>query len=546
MSSGDTSFNDTSYNDTNFNDTYLNGLNTTFGNVNPLDGSVSTFEFAVDCIYPISGQYGVMCRILYYFLLVFALVVRNQKWLAAGALASALTYSGAAAIHAFILAGFWHSGDHQFTDTDIWALWCILSTGCTIAVPLLLWSSTLRNERASRPILVGWALLVGAGAISIYVMFIQSGWNAPLWDDALAICNLGDDQEQDALLQDYYGPIPDQWQALMCTSQCGNLQPIGTTPIRQYSNMVPWLLTDHQTEKAWYAFKWLVEFVFPFILAQGLWACVTGAKSPARVRNFVFRFLSGKQIGTSFKVVRGTRAFFAKWIAFGVYLGACAIPVLYGPVFVLNVVMSEINLTGYPEEEGPVAVGQWAPLASTGLALIGAVVGYYYDQWLKAKEEGPSQRPSAAMKRNRRTSWKDTIRPDKVFFSGDKVRAEWKDFKDWFADPINCSKPGNIEQRTFANVTRGPPEYSMASPGNGTSAASPPPQDPYDIESTGFGYVDMPKQFGYDTNVSYPMTSMQQQSRPIDDDREGLLVSPQDIEPPSSFRRSQYQQIQTP
>lgn len=71
---------------------------------NFLSYNATTDRNQVDCIYPISGQYGFLPRLLYYCLLLFAVLNRKQVWLIAGALASALTYSGTAAIHAFVIA----------------------------------------------------------------------------------------------------------------------------------------------------------------------------------------------------------------------------------------------------------------------------------------------------------------------------------------------------------------------------------------------------------------------------------------------------------
>lgn len=56
----------------------------------------------VTCEWPISGQYARLNRILYYVLLVFALIMRHAEWLIAGALASATIYSGSAAVQAVV------------------------------------------------------------------------------------------------------------------------------------------------------------------------------------------------------------------------------------------------------------------------------------------------------------------------------------------------------------------------------------------------------------------------------------------------------------
>lgn len=88
-------------------------LNISFNGVNPLDPSHPASEFPVRCILPISGQFGLAARLLYYSLLAFVLVVsqvfprhcglslrddfdykaRSHVWISAGALASAMAYS---------------------------------------------------------------------------------------------------------------------------------------------------------------------------------------------------------------------------------------------------------------------------------------------------------------------------------------------------------------------------------------------------------------------------------------------------------------------
>jgi hypothetical protein len=66
--------------------------------------SDETWTLPVTCEWPISGQYSRLNRVLYYVLLVFALVVHHHEWLVAGALASATIYSGSAAVQAIVSA----------------------------------------------------------------------------------------------------------------------------------------------------------------------------------------------------------------------------------------------------------------------------------------------------------------------------------------------------------------------------------------------------------------------------------------------------------
>ena len=58
----------------------------------------------VACVYPVSGQYGAISRWVYYALLLFGIIAQRETWLIAGALATAMSYSATAAVHAILLA----------------------------------------------------------------------------------------------------------------------------------------------------------------------------------------------------------------------------------------------------------------------------------------------------------------------------------------------------------------------------------------------------------------------------------------------------------
>src|SRR5271155_5454747 len=112
------------------------------------------------CVYPISGFYGLLCRLLYYATMVFAISARSREWLVIGALVSALTFAGTAAIHTMTLV----SSKTPVFDLDLYGAWAILSTGALAYITLIHWSNTLRNSRA-RFIMHVWAFLVGSSLI---------------------------------------------------------------------------------------------------------------------------------------------------------------------------------------------------------------------------------------------------------------------------------------------------------------------------------------------------------------------------------------------
>jgi hypothetical protein len=137
----------------------------------------------IECVYPMSGQYGRAPRALYYFLLLFVIGFRRQDWLTAGAAAFCLTFGGSAAIHALILAPILSLGKtpipdgivqlpnstrHTITplasDLDSDATLAIVGTGFLIVIPMALWSAQFRHSGAV-PILVLWILLMFIGMV---------------------------------------------------------------------------------------------------------------------------------------------------------------------------------------------------------------------------------------------------------------------------------------------------------------------------------------------------------------------------------------------
>ncbi|KAL2818015.1 hypothetical protein BJX63DRAFT_429346 [Aspergillus granulosus] len=115
------------------------------------------------CVYPLSGFYAPLQRILFYILLSFAVIGRRQRWLVAGALASAMTYCGAAAIQSFFLLA---KAKSSVVDLDIYGVFAVTSTGFMLTAPLLAWSTTLQSaEREIRMIISLWSMLIAVGAI---------------------------------------------------------------------------------------------------------------------------------------------------------------------------------------------------------------------------------------------------------------------------------------------------------------------------------------------------------------------------------------------
>lgn len=65
--------------------------------------AMDAFSYEVQCVYPISGQYGLSVRLVYYVLLIFSLILRRYEYLSIAALGTSMTYASVACVHAFCL-----------------------------------------------------------------------------------------------------------------------------------------------------------------------------------------------------------------------------------------------------------------------------------------------------------------------------------------------------------------------------------------------------------------------------------------------------------
>ena len=150
----------------------------------------------VTCLYPVSDFYAGTPRILYYALLIISLLtIRRHEWLTAVCLGYVATYAATASVHAITLvAGLseWPekqlvtgrgegTAEHEHTIAVVQPAWIELDGDVTLAVcvsaylmvvPLVCRKRhrlglTREGEKLwSRCVLlVGWTLLVAAGAI---------------------------------------------------------------------------------------------------------------------------------------------------------------------------------------------------------------------------------------------------------------------------------------------------------------------------------------------------------------------------------------------
>ncbi len=130
--------------------------------------NATTNKDQVVCVYQLSGQYGLHQRILTYVLFAFIALVRDSVWLVAGAMAWIMTYSGTAAVHAFLLT----ISSRGLYDLDSVGIWTILSISCLAVLPMFDGSSAI-THLPTRPIFGLWDTSVSLGAILALVSLLR-------------------------------------------------------------------------------------------------------------------------------------------------------------------------------------------------------------------------------------------------------------------------------------------------------------------------------------------------------------------------------------
>jgi hypothetical protein len=343
----------------------------------------------INCVYAISGTYGLLPRILYYVTLVFAIFGRRTEWLIIGALVSALTYAGTAAIHLMALA----SSKSDVFDLDIMGAWAVLSTGALAYIGIFHWSSTLRESR-SRVVLICWGFLVGTSLIF---------GRAELFDTPLTPPEPACYSSKGMLLQ---SPLELANPEFNCTYQCFDV----SKPMRQKSEImaVPHRVVDNSR---WRTLTYVLvgPIQFAAYAATSLDAaqhtpsqgCVKLVMSymihPSQRGEFartvynagVERWYGGYL--ALFSYVKRSRWSYKKWLLCFLLIPwltmGLMIDILCLPLMAINIVFNESRLMqgDLPTNEANKAIGQWGPIVSAVLVLLAALINKGLELWERRK-----------------------------------------------------------------------------------------------------------------------------------------------------------------
>ena len=330
--------------------------------------------------------------------MIFSLIWHHHDWLIGGALGAALTYSGAAAVHACLLV--WRGpfkGELDFTG-----LLAILSTSCVLIVPLLNWSSTLRalgakdNElSANRTIILYWAFLVTVGFLCIFYIITNpdtdptvQNFLVPSTYENISCSPTG------GMLAAHSGQNP-HWNYFaldtefvaenLCVDPCqsldasfaifrdqGDLKTLGKFDydLWVFNTESPRAAEVQRAARFYITYGLLL---LPYVLLQAIWVVVFfGGRNLRQCRNILYLRL-GKLKPGFMKSPNGI----SKYLAIMAYLWAVFVSIICIPMFVFNIVASELLISLLPQSESEVHIGAWAPWSAVALVLVAAVLWHY-------------------------------------------------------------------------------------------------------------------------------------------------------------------------
>lgn len=407
------------------------------------------------CMYPISSQYGLLPRVLYYCLIVFAALAYTHRWVIAGALATALTYSGAAGIHKILLSIWEHYGVAYHPDkydTDDRVLFQITSVSILFAAPLANWSSTIRKFDVRRMLWLWTALMFCCYMLSFGSLTRSDVVMAP------SQVRCSSETTECSAFSSSNNPLPSNisWLQCGCRFQCSNAS-IPHIPFRAEAPMVSVASTGYlspvQDKGAKFILAYLIVILSLCALTQISINLLLRLRQPSHfVRAFYWRCINISRTRLSsrghLRCKRLLRIVFI--VSYPNYIILFyALPVLYPLAFIVAVVFGELALREWPDSERPSAVGQWTPWLSVALVLAAAFMGrsqrgarsYLVSFWRKISSKHVSKLHQNPPNKPGTTVWR--------FSMGSGLSSGFKSFVQYLRRPFQTILKDNKELRRW-------------------------------------------------------------------------------------------------
>lgn len=476
----------------------------------------------IHCFYPLSGSYDFLTRVLFYLLLVFALLYRRHSWLAVAALGTAMTYSATTAVHAFaLLTQFgWSIGPtnmesaQNFGDIDIMGVFIILNTSLMTITPILNWSTNVRRDKA-QVIVALWGMLtfVAWVPITVYVSLRPDGTMLHLWKldgmTALVSCPRSA-MDKSSLCGPGMNITKELYTTCECFDFCSLLGP--TAPMRKGATLVPFIMTQAvvaRSEDPTYSFvDYYAQLMSTVIVLYGAFGLLHNQFSLREMRNLLLRFcdMHPRELKSLWTMARGkernprsiscinesTRTglrkmqrCFAKTVALLFFLLGLFLTSICPFIFLSIVVLGELDMEQYPESEGNDAVGAWSPWVGAAFVLLVAVILRFQDTWEylfiscgnwalrfvgvhsfdgKAEEKKVGVATVDSTSSIKKVFWRPIMHFGKsIRRAVDSAIFVFYEFRDWIQAPVPhcqmCGCEGCVSYRPLARAARASPDH---------------------------------------------------------------------------------------
>ncbi|KFY37669.1 hypothetical protein V495_07040 [Pseudogymnoascus sp. VKM F-4514 (FW-929)] len=307
----------------------------------------------VSCVYPISGVYGLLSRVLFYSSLIFAVLGQRFEWLVIGALASAMTFSATTAIHIIIIFAT-HGRHPPILDLDAVSIALMAIASVSMFPALICFSSAFQKNRAGRVVITIWFFtMVIAYVLALLVLFDTAAQHS----NVAVPCFFPDKTLLTSLAQ------LDGTRDLECIYDCFLTR--GSILKPQDAAMVMWGSPMHGALGTWSMIVSVLisslMIYFGSFLAFTCWKTPFSEKRDKASDKPQIRF--GYGTGSDKDGYRMVERF--------VIIGS----VLWAPV----VLLVEISMRNIPIEENFNAIGQWGSWVAALFAIIGSVIYHFFE-----------------------------------------------------------------------------------------------------------------------------------------------------------------------
>jgi hypothetical protein len=336
--------------------TYLLNINDALAphSTRPLSEDIPSNQI-ISCVYPMSGQYGLLPRLLFYASLVLASTMRDFGWFANIFLGLAMSYSTTAFVHIIVICAT-HGWKPPILDLDVYGIFLVAIAGVSMYPAVVGLRQSGWKGRAVRDVIEFWWCIMTFPIFLALGLLVNVINNPRQSSNSAAACYLPDDTLLTTLAQ-----LNGTWD-LECIYDC------------------------FSTRKSVLKARDAVTVV---------WTAPTNGQLGWGARIGIWYGIIMCNIGIGISAHPWILKSLGAWMprredaVYNQDKGAIMAPTVYiCLIFMLPwVITMEISLRSLPFEEESFAIGQWGPCVAAMVAIIGGGIYHVLKRLEKTTEE---------------------------------------------------------------------------------------------------------------------------------------------------------------